>query len=109
LGGHPGPFQGRPLLYEILHGRARRGLRRRVLRALLFPRLLARRHRYATALRVLAALGGQDWPLSELTGGYTRYVASGEINCHVDDVPAKLDEIEAPGPGPGLAPTGSAA
>ena len=62
-----------------------------------------------TALRVLAALGGQDWPLSELTGGYTRYVASGEINCHVDDVPAKLDEIEAPGPGPGLAPTGSAA
>ena len=48
-----------------------------------------------TALRVLAALGGQDWPLSELTGGYTRYVASGEINCHVDDVPARLDEIEA--------------
>ena len=61
--------------------------------ALLFPRLLARRPGMLTALRVLAALGGQDWPLSQLTGGYTRYVASGEINCHVDDVPAKLDEV----------------
>ncbi len=46
-----------------------------------------------TALRVLAALGGQDWLLSQLTGGYTRYVTSGEINCHVDDVHAKLDEV----------------
>ena len=55
-----------------------------------------------TALRVLAALGGQDRPLSQLTGGYTRYVASGEINCHVDDVPAKRDEVEAAWTRPGV-------
>jgi phosphomannomutase len=47
------------------------------------------------ALHVLAALGGQDRPLSDLTRDYTRYVASGEINSEVDDVPAKLDEVEA--------------
>ena len=109
MGGHPGPFQGRPLLHEILHGRARRGFGGEYSGHYYFRDFWRAGHRYATALRVLAALGGQDWPLSELTGGYTRYVASGEINCHVDDVPAKLDEIEAPGPGPGLAPTGSAA
>ena len=47
-----------------------------------------------TALHVLAALGSQDRPLSELTGEYSRYVASGE-NSHVDDVAAKLDGVEA--------------
>jgi phosphomannomutase len=46
------------------------------------------------AMHVLAALGTQDKPLSDLVSGYTRYVASGEINTKVDDVPAKLDEIE---------------
>jgi phosphomannomutase len=55
-----------------------------------------------TALHVLAALGGQDRPLSELTGEYTRYAASGEINSHVDDVPAKLDEVEAAYARPGV-------
>jgi phosphomannomutase len=37
------------------------------------------------ALHVLAALGGQDRPLSELLGQYARYVASGEINSEVRD------------------------
>jgi phosphomannomutase len=54
------------------------------------------------ALHVLAALGGQDRPLSELTGGYTRYAASGEINSHVEDVPAKLAEVEASYARPGV-------
>jgi phosphomannomutase len=55
-----------------------------------------------TALHVLAALGGQDRPLSELTAEYTRYVSSGEINSHVEDVPAKLDEVEAAWTLPGV-------
>jgi phosphomannomutase len=37
------------------------------------------------ALHVLAALGGQERPLSELLAEFTRYVASGEINSRVDD------------------------
>jgi phosphomannomutase len=37
------------------------------------------------ALHVLAALGEQDRPLSELTAAYRRYAASGEINSTVDD------------------------
>jgi phosphomannomutase len=55
-----------------------------------------------TALHVLAALGGQDRPLSQLTAGYTRYAASGEINSHVDDVPAKLGEVAAAYTRPGV-------
>ncbi|MCF3100997.1 phosphomannomutase/phosphoglucomutase [Streptomyces roseoverticillatus] len=46
------------------------------------------------ALHVLAALGEQDLPLSELVASYTRYAASGEVNSEVADVPAKLTEIE---------------
>jgi phosphomannomutase len=37
------------------------------------------------ALHVLAALGGQDGPLSQLLASYTRYSASGEINSDVAD------------------------
>jgi phosphomannomutase len=49
------------------------------------------------ALHVLAALGAADplTPLSTLVAGYQRYVASGEINSTVADVPAKLTAIEA--------------
>ncbi|GAA1409073.1 phosphomannomutase/phosphoglucomutase [Catellatospora coxensis] len=47
------------------------------------------------AMHVLAALGGQDRPLSELTGDYTRYHASGEINSEVADVAATLDAVTA--------------
>ena len=39
------------------------------------------------ALHVLAALGEQSCPLSELMGDYQRYAASGEINFRVDDAP----------------------
>jgi phosphomannomutase len=37
------------------------------------------------ALHVLAALGGQSGPLSQLLSEYSRYVASGEINTQVRD------------------------
>ena len=41
------------------------------------------------AMHVLAALGEQDRPLSELMAGYERYVATGEINSRVADVAAR--------------------
>ncbi len=47
------------------------------------------------ALHVLAALGGQAGPLSQLLAGYARYVASGEINSEVADQAG----VTAPGPG----------
>ena len=37
------------------------------------------------ALHVIAALGGQDGPLSELLASYGRYHATGEINSEVRD------------------------
>ena len=40
------------------------------------------------AMHVLAALGGQDRPLSEAVAPYDRYVASGEINSTVTDTAA---------------------
>jgi phosphomannomutase len=45
------------------------------------------------AMHVLAALGEQGRPLSELTAAYSRYVASGEINSTVADAAAKLAEV----------------
>ncbi|MFJ5268482.1 phosphomannomutase/phosphoglucomutase [Streptomyces sp. NPDC088358] len=45
------------------------------------------------ALHVLAALGGQDGPLSGLVAAYDRYAASGEINSTVDDQTARLTAI----------------
>ena len=45
------------------------------------------------ALHVIAALGTQEGTLSELLGGYTRYVASGEINSRVDDQAAVLARV----------------
>lgn len=47
------------------------------------------------ALHVLAALGEQDGTLSELTGDYSRYAASGEINSTVDDQQGRLAAIKA--------------
>jgi phosphomannomutase len=46
------------------------------------------------ALHVLAALGEQDDPASELFAAYERYVASGEINNRVDDAAATVAAIE---------------
>ncbi|MEB3368172.1 phosphomannomutase/phosphoglucomutase [Saccharopolyspora mangrovi] len=45
------------------------------------------------ALHVLAALGGQDKPLSELMADYSRYAASGEINSTVDDQQARMRAV----------------
>lgn len=45
------------------------------------------------ALHVLAALGEQDRPLSELMREYERYAASGEINFRVQDAPASVDAV----------------
>jgi phosphomannomutase len=45
------------------------------------------------AMHVLAALGEQSRPLSELTAAYSRYAASGEINSTVADAPAKMAEV----------------
>jgi phosphomannomutase len=45
------------------------------------------------ALHVLAALGEASGPLSELGAAYERYVASGEINSKVTDVPAATARV----------------
>lgn len=47
------------------------------------------------ALHVLAALGGQDGPLSALVSSYDRYAGSGEINSTVADQTARLAAVEA--------------
>ena len=47
------------------------------------------------ALHMLAALGEQDRPLSELTSAYTRYAASGEINSTVDDQAGRMAAVAA--------------
>jgi phosphomannomutase len=46
------------------------------------------------ALHTLAALGGQDRPLSELLAEYDPYAASGEINSTVADPKAKIAELK---------------
>jgi phosphomannomutase len=45
------------------------------------------------ALHVLAALGGQEGPLSELVASYDRYSGSGEINSTVDDQTARTTAV----------------
>jgi phosphomannomutase len=47
------------------------------------------------ALHVLAALGGQKGPLSQLVAAYDRYAGSGEINSTVDDQKGRLAAIKA--------------
>jgi phosphomannomutase len=46
------------------------------------------------ALHMLAALGEQDGPLSELTSAYSRYAASGEINSTVDDQAGRMAAVK---------------
>jgi phosphomannomutase len=46
------------------------------------------------ALHVLAALGGQDQPLSQFAAEYERYAASGEINSVVADSRASVEMIK---------------
>jgi phosphomannomutase len=47
------------------------------------------------AMHVLAALGGQQLPLSELTAEYARYAASGEINSQVTDQAGRAAAVRA--------------
>ena len=47
------------------------------------------------ALHVLAALGGQDGPLSTLVSSYDRYSGSGEINSTVADQAASTAKVSA--------------
>jgi len=57
------------------------------------------------ALHVLAALGGQDAPLSQLLASYGRYVASGEINSAAADHRAATEAVRrafADRPGVGM-------
>jgi phosphomannomutase len=46
------------------------------------------------AMHVLAALGGQHGPLSELVAEFTRYAQSGEVNSTVDDQAGRLAAVE---------------
>jgi phosphomannomutase len=46
------------------------------------------------AMHVLAALGEQDGTLADLTAGYDRYAASGEINSKVADLADRVSAIE---------------
>ncbi|WP_051342887.1 phosphomannomutase/phosphoglucomutase [Pseudonocardia spinosispora] len=46
------------------------------------------------ALHVLAALGEQDRPLSELMADYGRYATSGEINSSVADPAGRMAEVK---------------
>ena len=46
------------------------------------------------ALHVLAALGEQERPLSELTAEYSRYSASGEINSTVEDQAGRMNAVK---------------
>jgi phosphomannomutase len=45
------------------------------------------------ALHVLAALGEQERPLSDLMADYQRYEGSGEINFTVIDAEARVDSV----------------
>jgi phosphomannomutase len=45
------------------------------------------------AMHVLAALGEQDGPLSELGREYEPYVSSGEINSEVEDKAAAVERV----------------
>jgi phosphomannomutase len=47
------------------------------------------------ALHVLAALGAQTRPLSQLLAEYSRYFASGEINSTVADQAATTAQVKA--------------
>ncbi|OEJ32238.1 phosphomannomutase/phosphoglucomutase [Streptomyces subrutilus] len=47
------------------------------------------------ALHVLAALGGQEGPLSGLVASYDRYAGSGEINSTVADQAGRLAAVKA--------------
>jgi phosphomannomutase len=55
------------------------------------------------AMHVLAALGGQDRPLSELGAEYEPYVSSGEINSEIEDKAAAVARVREAYGGPEVA------
>ncbi|MCH6471734.1 phosphomannomutase/phosphoglucomutase [Sinomonas terrae] len=55
------------------------------------------------AMHVLAALGGQDQPLSELGAEYEPYVSSGEINSEIEDKAAAVARVREAYEGPDVA------
>ncbi len=55
------------------------------------------------AMHVLAALGGQDRPLSELGAEYEPYVSSGEINSEIEDKAAAVARVREAYDGPDVA------
>ena len=80
---HPGAHPGRPLVHQGDDGRDRRRVRRRALRALLLPRLLARRLRHARraahARRAGRDAGGHD-AVAACSPRTTATSPAGEIN-----------------------------
>ncbi len=54
------------------------------------------------AMHVLAALGEQELPLSDLAREYEPYFSSGEINSKLDDVQAAVDRVSAEFDRPGV-------
>ncbi|MDR2565339.1 MAG: hypothetical protein LBC97_04635 [Bifidobacteriaceae bacterium] len=48
-----------------------------------------------SAMHVLAALGAQNLPLSQLADMYSPYVASGEVNFRVDDPVHSIQKVQA--------------
>jgi phosphomannomutase len=54
------------------------------------------------AMHVLAALGEQALPLSELAADYERYTASGELNSTVADAAARTEDVRLAFAGDGV-------
>ena len=95
LGGTPVRTRVGHSFIKADHGRDRRDLRRRALRALLLPGLLARRLRDARgAARARRPRRDRTGRSPSLLAEYTRYVATGEINSTVADQAAVVAEIE---------------
>jgi phosphomannomutase len=55
------------------------------------------------AMHVLAALGEQDCPMSELGAEYEPYVSSGEINSEIEDKAAAVARVREAYEGPDVA------
>ena len=88
---HADPHPGGPLVHQAGHGRDRRHLRRRALRALLLPRQLPRRLRHhRRRARARAAVEVRPRRSPSCACPFERYAMSGEINTRVAD-PARGD------------------
>ena len=86
----------RPRVHQAPHARGERRLRRRGLRALLLPRLLAGGlGRRPVPAHARASSRSKGKKLSEILRPFReRYFITGELNTPVADVPLKLQELE---------------